>query len=411
MAQKLILSDAQCKDLLRTVTAMNGSLHAAAKALGFSWRSFYLRASRVKERFPAEYEKATLSREAQAPLSLADHVEHHKAKKSAASDTARLKEALARIAELQTEIEKYEWTAKGSFSPAEWTLPTHTSKKREHMPYLLTSDAQLGEVVNAEETETGYGYSTEIYRQRHRKLIDTTIYLSSQHGGQAWTYPGIIYARGGDTLSGGIHDELRETDDLTPIEACKVAFEEESAGILKLAEHFGRVDVKTPGAAGNHDRDTLKPRSKKAEAHSYDSLISYMLRNHFRNDKRVTFQTSKSFDLRFPIYDLNVLLTHGDRMGSKGGTGFIGPLATIMRGAQKVMMEQAALGFTIHRIDHGHFHTSAYLRWILSNGSYPGYSEFAKGFRMRPEPPIQMLLYHHPKHGVVDVKPINLLEK
>ncbi len=193
------------------------------------------------------------------------------------------------------------------------------------------------------------------------------------------------------------------------MQAVECAFEEESAGIEKLAEAFGKVDVKAPGAAGNHDRTTFKPRSKGADSHSYDRAVNYMLRNHFRKDKRVTFQVSQSFDVRFPIYGRNVLLTHGDRIGSRGGQGFVGPMATILRGAQKVLMEQTALGFPVDEVHHGHFHTSGYNRWVLSNGSYPGYSEYAKAFRLRPEPPTQMLLYYHPKRGCVDIKPVTLL--
>ncbi len=58
----------------------------------------------------------------------------------------------------------------------------------------------------------------------------------------------------------------------------------------------------------------------------------------------------------------------------------------------------------------GHFHTPMYMGWVLVNGSMPGYSEYAKMFRMRPHPPQQMLLFHHPKRGVVDIKPIILTE-
>ena len=341
---------------------------------------------------------------------LADHVATHRTSTEHQSARAKLKDATRRIVELEDKIKDLEWAAQASFAPAQWTLPTHPRKKREHMPYLLTSDFQVGEVIRAEETEAGYGYDSDIFRRRYRRLIDTTIYLSIDHGGKLWKYPGIIYSRGGDTISGGIHDELRETDDMTPIEACECVFEEESAGIEKLADAFGRVEVKSPDAAGNHDRDTFKPRSKKAGAHSYDRLISYMLRRHFKNDKRVTFQTSESFDVLFPIYNMNILLTHGDRMGSRGGQGFIGPAATILRGAQKVIMEQAALGRRVDRVDHGHFHTPIIMDWVLSNGCLPGYSEYAKSFRMRPTPPVQMLLYHHPRRGVVDYKPINLVE-
>jgi hypothetical protein len=43
------------------------------------------------------------------------------------------------------------------------------------------------------------------------------------------------------------------------------------------------------------------------------------------------------------------MLTHGDRMSAGGGTGFIGPIANILKGWQKVTMEQAALGFQVTR--------------------------------------------------------------
>lgn len=344
------------------------------------------------------------------PVTVQDQVSAYRSSEAQQSSRAKLKEAIGNIAGLQERIKELEWTANASYEPAEWSLPVRAPRKREHMPYLFTSDFQIGEVIQAEETEAGYGFNSDIFRSRYRRMIDTTIYLSLEHSGKEWKFPGIIYVRGGDTISGGIHDELRDTDDLTPIEAVECAFEEESAGIDKLADAFGKVDVKAPGAAGNHDRTTFKPRTKNVSAHSYDRLIGGMLRRHFRTDKRVTFQVSQSFDVRFPIYKLNILVTHGDRIGSRGGQGFIGPAATILRGAQKVIMEQAALGFPVDRVDVGHYHTPFYMDWCLSNGCMPGYSEYAKSFRMRPSPPTQMLLYHHPKRGVVDIKPIILTE-
>lgn len=392
--------------------AAAGNMSDAAKAAGVPRPAFRDRVHAGKVKHPKLFKDFAPTRKGQAPAqqaTLADDIKLHRATTAASFSQAKLKDAARHIADLEDKLKDMEWAAKASLKPAEWTLTPRSDRKREHMPYLLTSDFQAGEVIRPEETEAGYGYDTAIFRQRYRRMIDTTIYLSFNHGGQGWVYPGIIYARGGDTISGGIHEELQDTDDMTPIEAVETVFEEESAGIEKLAEAFGKVEVKTPGSAGNHDRNTHKPRTKGASSHSYDRLIAYMLRRHFRHDKRVTFQTSESFDVRFPIYDLNILLTHGDRMGSSGGQGFIGPMATIMRGAQKVIAEQMALGFKIDRVDHGHFHTPGYMGWVLSNGCLPGYSEYAKQYRMRPSPPQQFLLYHHAKRGVVDIKPLTLV--
>lgn len=392
-----------------------GSKTAAADALGVNRATFTHRIHVAKQRGikpkpglkkPVKPKPHVLNPQDQPTFE--DSIKAQRINTDRAETKARLKEATKRIIALEERIKELEWGSNLSLKPAEWTRPERSPHKSEHTPYLLTSDFQCGEVVRAEETEAGYGYDSNIFRQRYRHLIDTVIYLSTAHVGSSWVYPGIIYARGGDSLSGGIHEELRETDDLTPIEAVECVFEEEAAGIEKLLEAFGKVEVKTPGAAGNHDRNTFKPQTKRADAHSYDRLIAYMLRRHFNGNDKVTFQTSQSFDVRFPIYTMNILLSHGDRIGSRGGQGLVGPAATIMRGAQKTILEQAALGHRVDRIDMGHFHQFLYYGWVLSNGSMPGYSEFAKSMRMRPSPPIQTLLYHHPRHGCVDIRPITL---
>lgn len=341
---------------------------------------------------------------------LKDDLHAYRVSESQQSARARLKDSLRLIGELEAKIKDLEWAASGSFQPAEWTRPEHKKLKREHMPYLLTSDFQVGEVIRAEETEAGYGYDSDIFRNRYRRMIDTAIYLSMEHASSQWTYPGFIYVRGGDTIDGSIHPEDAGHQTMTPVEACECVFEEESAGIAKLAEAFGKVEVKAPGAAGNHDRINYKPVSKNAGANSYDRLINFMLRHHFKDDKRVTFQVSESFDVRFPIYERNILFSHGDRIGSRGGQGFIGPTATILRGWQKIIMEQQALGFPVDEVHSGHFHTPFWTPWGWSNGCLPGYSEFAKSHRMRPTPPTQLFGYYHPKRGVVDIKPINLTE-
>lgn len=377
---------------------------AAAASVGVNHSTFTKRVQRYAQLHKIDLQKLC------EPATVEDHVSAYRSSEAQQSSRAKLKEAIGTIAGLQERIKELEWTANASYEPAAWSLPVRTPRKREHMPYLFTSDFQIGEVIQAEETEAGYGFDSEIFRRRYRRMIATTIYLSFEHVGKDWKFPGIIYVRGGDTISGGIHEELRDTDDLTPIEAVECAFEEESAGIAKLADAFGKVDVKAPGAAGNHDRTTFKPRTKTVSAHSYDRLIGGMLRRHFSTDKRVTFQVSQSFDVRFPIYKRNILVTHGDRIGSSGGQGFIGPIATILRGWQKILMEQTTLGFPVDEVHSGHFHTPFWTPWGWSNGCMPGYSEFAKQYRMRPTPPMQLFGYYHPTRGVVDMKPITLTE-
>lgn len=405
------LTEAQLRTTVAAFDAAEGNHVKAAHALHITHRALRERLDRARRDLPEGSVKdwpkhqggrAPKERTLDEDVALARSQGEEKFAK------AKLKDALREITRLQDELRDIRWASNAGFTPADWTLPNRKRGKSEHMPELMTSDFQAGEVIRAEETEAGYGYDSATFCRRYQALIATTIDLCFGHGGADWTYPGIIYERGGDAISGGIHEELADTDDMTPIEAVQLVFEQEAAGIKHLADAFGRVDVKSPDAAGNHDRNTRKPRSKNAAGHSYDLMVSFMLQREFRNDKRVSFQTSRSFDVLFPIYDRNILLTHGDRIGSRGGMGFIGPAATILRGAQRVIQEQAALGRHVDRVNVGHFHTPLYYEWVLANGCLPGFSEYAKANRLRPSDPQQFLLFNHPKRGVVDVRPINL---
>lgn len=308
----------------------------------------------------------------------------------------------------RSRIAELEWAGNTNAQPASWTYKAKQGgSKSAHVAYLLTSDYQLGERIEPTDTNL-VEYNAKVFVKRYRHMISTAIALSTKHVSRSWNVEGFVYSRGGDTISGDIHEELRETNELTPLEATELAFEEEAGGIRNLAEQFGRVEVKTTGAGGNHDRATLKFRFKKLSAHNYDRTVAYMLAREFKGDKRVSFQTSKGIDVVFPIYNDRILLTHGDRLGSRGGQGHVGPAATILRGVQKIIIEQAAAREFINRVDHGHFHFALKTPVSLSNGTMAGYSELGKSGRSRPEPAMQWLVFHSAKRGAVDFRPIIL---
>jgi hypothetical protein len=82
-------------------------------------------------------------------------------------------------------------------------------------------------------------------------------------------------------------------------------------------------------------------------------------------------------------------------MGSRGGTGFIGPIATIARGHQKLRMAAAASGQPVDVVLTGHLHTSVKTEWGYANGSMVGYSEYANTLRCEPDSAKQWLLLAH----------------
>ena len=290
--------------------------------------------------------------------------------------------------------------------PPEWLLKP-CAPGAPGMPMLLASDFQWGETIRPSELDGMNEFNVAVAQKRYKLLIQKTIDLSLSHMGKP-KYPGIIYMRGGDMVSGDIHIELKETNELSSIPAVKSLVEAESAGISQLAEKFGRVHVLS--VPGNHGRTTLKPQAKRATESNYDTLSAWMLEREFKGDKRITFITPDSGDIVFSVYGWRYLLTHGDKIGSSGGQGFIGPAATIARGMKKLVDYYASVGQIIDSIFLGHFHTSLELEWGFSNGSLPGYGEFAKMHRMKPSLPKQWLVFSHPDYGITARWPI-LLER
>lgn len=288
--------------------------------------------------------------------------------------------------------------AEQPIDPPRWTFePAKSVDSTPGIPVLFASDFQWGEVIKANELDGINAFNNKVASARYKRLIERTIDLCFAHMVNP-KYPGILYLRGGDMVSGDIHQELRETNDLQSIPAAIDLIEHEAAGIRALAERFGKVWVIS--VPGNHGRTTIKPHAKQYVETNYDYLIAVMLEREFRSDSRVQFMTPMSGDARFKVYDWAFVLTHGDRIGSSGGQGFIGPAATITRGMKKLVDYYAALRQHVDYCLVGHFHTAMELEYGFANGSLPGYSEYAKTFRARPQPPTQWLLFVHPRNGI-----------
>lgn len=151
---------------------------------------------------------------------------------------------------------------------------------------------------------------------------------------------------------------------------------------------------------GNHGRTTIKPTAKLYSALSYDTLVANMVADAFKGSKRVTFQISPSPDAVVPVLGRTMFSTHGDKMGTGGGQGFAGPILPIVRGTKKVEAQQARAQRRPDIICHGHYHHSANPGSVFSNGSIPGYGEYANGLRASLEPPQQWLFLVHETWGV-----------
>jgi hypothetical protein len=139
--------------------------------------------------------------------------------------------------------------------------------------------------------------------------------------------------------------------------------------------------------------------TKRGAVDNYDTLSAWWLESMLGANKNISFYTPESGDAFFSLYGRRYLATHGDRIGSRGGQGFIGPAATIMRGMKKTFDVCAGMHMPIDKMFIGHFHVAYELDYGWSNGCLTGYSELARDGRMKPEEPTQWLIFFHRKYG------------
>jgi hypothetical protein len=366
-------------------------------------RKFNLPANTVRNQLDTHYRligkpkpRTTANPPSPAP-DTSDEVLNSRARE--ASLRAKLKASEEERRELKRIREVAFKLAPDQIAPLGWKLNRNKSKSKTEVPILFTSDHQVGEVIDPLALGGLNAYNLDIYRQRYRKLIADTINIIERHHGGA---EHIIYLRGGDTISGGIHEDLAETEEAAPVQ-CIAAIEEETAGIKHLIDAFGRVTVIS--SPGNHDRTTRQPRSKNYTKHSFELLISYSIESQIESSpkyaNKARFISESSGEVYFSLWDWTCLLTHGDRIGSRGGMGFIGPSATIMRGAKKTRDQYASVRAPIDFLFLGHFHYPMDVgEGVVVNNSLAGLSEYARDLRVKPQPPSQSLLFMHPDHGL-----------
>lgn len=278
----------------------------------------------------------------------------------------------------------------------------HEPAARRHGSATLivhNSDRHYGEVIQGDETNGWNSYDVATCTRRVKRFIDTACEV-----GRRWTadtqVDGVLYTMAGDEISGDIHDELRETNEITSLDQARGAAELHVAGIRQLADEYGRVHV--PAVPGNHGRSTRKPTAKRYGALSYDIMIAKMVAHELADDERVSFDIAAGSDALTIVYRRPVLTTHGDKIGTGGGQGFAGPVLPIIRGANKVSLQYGSTGVRPDLILMGHFHTSAAPPGILANGSVPGYSEYGAAIRAKFDTPKQWLGVMRSRWGLAE---------
>lgn len=280
----------------------------------------------------------------------------------------------------------------------EWLRPKRKKgePKRATLVAML-SDVHAGERVEAEEMSGFNAYNLDITEFRLRRFFEKTIKLARDYIAGV-EFDGIVLALGGDMVSGDIHDELEQTNELSTFDTVLWLAPRLLAGVEMWAEEFPAVHVVS--VPGNHGRDSKVPRYKGRSAHNADTMLSRIVAFKGGPDN-VTWDIPESFDTDFKVYGFGFSLEHGDNMRFSG-TSEIGAFGPVKRGTLRKSRQRQGEGRPMDYNLVGHFHQfiPAAGQGFVMNGSLKGYDEYARGWKFTPEPPQQALVVVAPEYGI-----------
>jgi hypothetical protein len=254
------------------------------------------------------------------------------------------------------------------------------SGKRIATPVFLVSDLHFGETVTLAETLGANLYDLKVAAARMAKCWDNMLWLRADMA-RTQSCDDTLLCLNGDTVSGDIHDELRETNDGGIRSQCDAAFAAIYPGIKAMA-------AATPGVlhvvciGGNHGRLTHKQHIKNGAEHSAEHLGVYdpLRRSIGDMGGKIAWHIPAAERYIIDVHGRRVSQQHGTMIRSQGGIG--GTLVPMTRWVTRTNDADLYL--------FGHFHEADAYGKIVKNGALIGTSAYVKWLGIEDRPPEQV---------------------
>jgi hypothetical protein len=210
----------------------------------------------------------------------------------------------------------------------------------------------------------------------------------------------VVLAMLGDFISGSIHDELMESNQLLPADAIWKVQNVLMGGIQFLLSNT-TCNFTIICHSGNHGRMTQKTRISTEAGNSLEVFMYRNLALHFQDEKRIKFVVAEGYHTYCNIYGQIVRFHHGHSMRYGGGVGGIYiPVNKAINEWNKA--KRADLDVF------GHFHQFVIGSNFICNGSLVGYNSYALSIKAGFERPQQAFFLIDSKRGRTVVAPILL---
>lgn len=263
-----------------------------------------------------------------------------------------------------------------------------STKKGHRYAIALFSDAHIEETVIPDSVNFLNEYNINIAEKRIETYFMNLAACLAQDDVNE-----LIFASLGDTISGYIHQELEQTNQLSPLEATLKAQSLIYSGLKYLSENEKLPKLKKIrfiGIVGNHSRVSKKIQHNNGYKMSYEWMM-------YQNIKKQCELTHLPVEFYIPESELAIINTVDDRVfifahgfQIKGGTGNI---CGIYPALNRLCLKYSKV-FKQDRLFIGHFHSTVNTPNAVVNGSIIGYNAFAMSHGLDRERAKQMYIVY-----------------
>lgn len=263
--------------------------------------------------------------------------------------------------------------------------------------FLIASDWHAEETVKASTVLGLNEFNLEISEQRIKNFFSNAIYMIKKK-----PVDNLVVGLLGDMIGGYIHDELAQTNGLSPMQGVAFVKKLIISGLKAIHDELPELQkIIVVGICGNHSRTTKRLQFNNGFALNYEYFLYKDI------EQTLTLMGLTKFQYIIPegdlayldIYGKKILFAHGFQFKSSGGIGSIYPpmLRWFGKMNQVIKIDKAFLG---------HWHTSIYTKEVCINGSLKGYDAFAMGHGLSYELPQQTYVILNEKRGFIFYSPI-----
>jgi hypothetical protein len=190
--------------------------------------------------------------------------------------------------------------------------------KSESTAVLVGSDRHLEENIDKEQINWLNEFNLDIAEERAKSFFSNGLKLVDMLAPEERIRE-VVFALLWDFISGYIHDELKENNNLSPTQAILLFKRLVIAGIDHFLEN-SEYNMTVVTAFGNHSRTTDKKMISTWRKNNFERMMYNIIADHYRDEERVKFKIEKGYFNYLQIYDKLLRNHHWDwlSMRSRG---------------------------------------------------------------------------------------------